>query len=136
MSDFTAFQYPLIIREHHLDIFNHVNNATYLQILEEARWEFLYARGFDLPTIQALGVGPVVLEITIQFLKELTLRQSIIIESKMLTYKEKIGIMKQDILGKDNTLFCHAQLTFGLMDMTTRKLVQPSEHWLLVMGKK
>lgn len=31
-------EYPVVIREHHLDTFGHVNNAAYLDILEEARW--------------------------------------------------------------------------------------------------
>ena len=40
------FEYPLTIKEFHLDTFGHVNNATYLQIYEEARWEFINQNGY------------------------------------------------------------------------------------------
>ena len=123
MTDFIVFRYPLLIIERHLDTFSHVNNATYLEILEEARWAFLTEQGFDLKTIHELSVGPVVLECNIQFLKELRLRQPIIVESQMMSYEKKIGVMRQDILNEENELCCHAKLTFGFFDFKTRKLI-------------
>lgn len=134
MSDFKIFKFELLIKEYHLDTFGHVNNATYLQILEEARWEFLNHQGFDLKTIHALKVGPIVLECHIQFLKELTLRQLIVIESQVLSYEKKIGIMRQDILDEQGILCCHAQLTFGLLDWNTRKLILPTGPWFKAIG--
>ena len=93
MSDCKIFRFQLLIKENHLDTFGHVNNATYLQLLEEARWEFLTSQGFSLKAIHALKVGPIVLECHIKFLKELTLRQQITIESQVLSYEKKIGII-------------------------------------------
>ena len=98
MSDFKCFQYQIVIKEHHLDTFSHVNNATYLELLEEARWEFLSSQGYGLKAIHELGMGPVVLECNIKFIKELRLRQTIVIESQMMSYEKKIGTMRQDIL--------------------------------------
>ena len=42
------FVYYLIIRESHLDTFGHLNNATYLQLFEEARWDYITNRGFGV----------------------------------------------------------------------------------------
>ena len=98
MADFKIFRYSMLIKEQHLDTFSHVNNAMYLALLEEARWEFLNAHGFDLKTIHETKIGPVVLECHIKFLKELRLRELIIIESQMISYEKKIGVMRQDIL--------------------------------------
>lgn len=134
MSDFRIFKFQLLIKEQHLDTFGHVNNATYLQLLEEARWEFLNGQGFDLKTIHDLKVGPIILECHIKFLKELVLRQEITIESQVLSYEKKIGIMRQDIVDHQGTLCCQAQLTFGLFDMSTRKLILPSISWLKAIG--
>ena len=134
MTDFNIFKYQLIIKEHHLDTFAHVNNATYLQLLEEARWEFLTNRGFSLKTIQELGVGPIILECHIQFLKELCLRQLIVIESQVLSYEKKVGVLRQDILDDHGVMCCQAKLTFGLFDMTTRKLALPTTQWLDAIG--
>lgn len=134
MTLFKTFSYEILIKEHHLDTFGHVNNATYLELLEEARWEFLTTNGFDLKTIHGSGIGPVVLEIQIKFLKELRLRQPIVIESQMLSYEKKIGIMRQDILDDQHTLCCQAKMTFGFFDLNARKLILPSEQWLKAIG--
>jgi len=34
------------VRGYHLDVFSHVNNARYLEFLEEARWSVLEESGF------------------------------------------------------------------------------------------
>ena len=72
-NQYQTFKYAVVIRENHLDTFGHVNNATYLQLLEEARWEFITSRGYDLNYVQKVGIGPVILEINMKFLKELCL---------------------------------------------------------------
>lgn len=131
---FEIFRYPLMIREGHLDTFGHVNNATYLQILEEARWEFITSRGFGLKEIQKFGMGPTILEWNMKFLKELRLRQKIIIESETLSYDKKIGILRQDILSENGELCFQAKMTFGLFDVRERKLVLPTPEWLHAVG--
>ena len=131
---FKIFYYPIVIKEHHLDTFNHVNNATYLELLEEARWEFLTQNGFGLNEIQRLKVGPIVLEFHIKFLKELTLRQAITIESQLLTYERKVGSMQQTIYDENHTRCCEAHMTFGFFDMIARKLIPPSNEWLSAIG--
>lgn len=134
MTEFKIFQYPLMIKEHHLDTFGHVNNATYLGLLEEARWELLTAHGFGLHHIQAQKMGPIVLECHIKFLKELTLRQTITIESQVLSYEKKVAVMRQDILNEAGEYCSRAKLTFGFFDLDARKLILPSEEWLLAIG--
>ena len=37
--EWKVFTYPLLIKETYLDTFGHVNNATYLTLFEEARWD-------------------------------------------------------------------------------------------------
>jgi thioesterase III len=133
-ADFRVFKYHLMIKESHLDTFAHVNNATYLALLEEARWEFLTEQGFDLETIQTRQEGPIVLECHIKFLRELKLRQAIVIESQVVSYDKKIGIMQQNIVDEQGTVYSEASLTFGFFDMKTRRLILPSESWLLAIG--
>ena len=66
----------------HVDLYGHVNNAQYLQILESARWDWIEKFGGTRDLVQKLGVGPIVLEINIQFLKELKASEAILIKSK------------------------------------------------------
>jgi thioesterase-3 len=134
MSNNKIFRYSVLIKEHHLDTFGHVNNATYLELLEEARWEFLNAHGINLKTIHDEGIGPIVLECHINFLKELRLRQPIVIESQMISFEKKIGVMRQDIMDEQRNLCSHAKMTFGVFDMSTRKLILPTVQWLLAIG--
>ena len=134
MNHFKIYRYPLCIKEYHLDTFGHVNNAKYLELFEEARWEFLNEEGITLESIQKKQIGPVVLEFTIQFLKELTLRQKITIESQLINYDNKIGAMSQCILNEQNEFCCKAKMTFGIFNMATRKLIPPPDEWLKAVG--
>ena len=131
---FEIYHYELLIREHHLDSFGHVNHATYVEIFQEARWEFITSRGFGLEVVHRTGVGPVILEMEIQFLKEIRLRQSVRIESQLLSYEKKIGTLRQTILDDSNAICSEAKLVFGLFDMQARKLIMPTKAWLKAVG--
>lgn len=52
IKNIQKFYYELTIKEHHLDTFGHVNNAVYLELFEEARWEFISENGYGLKKIQ------------------------------------------------------------------------------------
>ena len=132
--EFKVFRQPYKIIERHLDTFGHVNNATYLQIFEEARWEFIAPRGFDLGKIQALQIGPTILECNIRFMRELRLRQDVMILSQILSYEKKISIWRQWIENTEGELCCEAVFTVGLFDLKARKLILPTPEWLYAIG--
>ncbi len=127
------FSYPLCIKETHLDVFGHVNNAMYLTLFEEARWDFLNKNGYNLKKIIETGLGPTILEITINFSKELRAREEIIIESQLISYKNKIGKLTQKIIRADEVCST-AEFTIGLFDIKERKLVLPTVEWLSAIG--
>lgn len=127
--------YNLSIKESHLDFMGHVNNATYLTILEEARWELLYSHNYTLKDILTSGIGPVILECNIKFLKEIGLRQIITIESEIISFKDKIGIMQQNIFNEKKELCTSAKFTFGFFDMKLRKLVEPRDKLKAIFGE-
>lgn len=126
-------KYPLIIKEINLDLYRHVNNATYLTLLEDARWDFINSHGYGFAKILETGLGPVVLEITIRYLKELRLRDEIVIETKMVSYEKKIGKMRQEMV-RGGDICCTADITFGLFDLNERKLILPTPEWLKGIG--
>jgi len=134
--EFEVFRCPLLIKEHHLDTFGHVNNAVYLTLLEEARWDFITPRGYGIQEIQKNGMGPTVLEWSIKFKKEIKNRDKIIIESQTISYDRKIGMLRQDILNEKDELCCQAVMTMGLFDTRERKLVLPTREWLYAIGAK
>src|SRR5678815_336967 len=61
----------IVISEAHLDSFGHVNNARYLELLEQARWDLITERGHGIDVIRRTRSGPTILEINIRFLREL-----------------------------------------------------------------
>ena len=122
--------YSFTVKEHHLDTFAHVNNAQYLSLFEEARWDMITKNGYGLEKIKETGLGPVVLEILITFKKELKLRQEIIIQTEVLSKGVKISKISQKMVDNQGTLFCEAVFTFALFDLKKRKIVSPTEAWL------
>ncbi len=126
--------YKKTILEHHLDTFGHVNNATYLQILEEARWDLTTKRGFGLSEIQKFKQGPVILEVNLKFIKELKNRMEIRITTELLEQKQKIGKLKQQIFLSDGSLAAEAVFTFALFDLRERKIIEPTVEWKRAIG--
>lgn len=126
--------YKIVIKEHHVDSLGHMNNATYLALYEEARWEAITARGFGFKDIQRSKQGPVILEVNLKFLREVLLREAITITLEVLGYKGKIGQMKQQMIKEDGTVASEAVFTFGLFDMKERKLIEPTSEWKKAVG--
>ena len=127
------FSYPVIIKENHLDAFGHVNNAVYLSLFEEARWDFLNRNDYGLNKIQALGLGPVILEAHIKYQQELKARDEIIIETQLLSYEQKIGRLSQQMM-KEQIVCSTAEFVFALFDIQARKIVLPTHEWLKAIG--
>lgn len=127
------FQYPILIKEMYLDSFGHVNNAAYLTLLEEARWDLITKNGYGLKKILATGIGPTILEVKLQFLKEIRLREEIIIETELVSYEGKIGKILQKMIRGDEVC-CVAEFLFGLFSLKERRLILPTEEWLKAVG--
>tara|TARA_B100001971_G_C18268008_1_gene596085 strand:- start:16909 stop:17322 length:414 start_codon:yes stop_codon:yes gene_type:complete len=131
----TQFKYEVTILERHLDSFGHVNNATYLELYEEARWDAITRGGYGLDTIHKLKKGPIVLETTVKFRKEIKNRDKVKIVSKSTGVKGKIMKMHQAILHENGEIASEADFTFGFMDLKERKLINPPAEWLKAIGE-
>ncbi len=128
------WKYPILIREAHLDTFGHVNNSTYMSLYEEARWELITGNGYGLKTVQDLKQGPVVLEASIKFMRELKLREEITITTELLNYTGRIGKLKQQMIKADGNVASEALFTMGLFDLVQRRLIEPTPAWKKAIG--
>ncbi len=126
--------YEIFIKEQHLDSFGHVNNAIYLTLFEEARWELITNNGYGLKEVLATNIGPIILQANVKFKKELRLREKVTITTRVTEYRRKIGYVHQEMINEDGELATVAQFTIGLFNLTTRELVPPSERWLRAFG--
>lgn len=127
-------RYSLEILERHLDTFGHVNNAVYLEILEEARWAWITQNGYGMKEIRELEQGPTILECSLRFMKELRLRERIEIESNIASLSGKTFDVVQYIRKPDGEVACEARFKMGLFDLRARKLVAPTPRWLIGLG--
>ncbi|MEO5668200.1 MAG: acyl-CoA thioesterase [Bdellovibrionota bacterium] len=135
LSAWDIQKYDIVIREHHLDSYGHVNNAMYLTLLEEARWEFITAGGYGYHTVHHNKKGPVVLDVYLSFKKELRLRETITIQSQVVEYPSKVGTLKQTILDAAGQECVSAVMKFGFFDLEARRLLMPTPEWLKALGQ-
>ena len=109
-----TFEYQKEILEHHLDTFGHVNNAVYLELYEEARWDFITKNGYGLDRIIKEKVGPVVLEAHVTFKREIGNREQITITSQFQDMKNSlVMLIKQQMLKTDGTVASEAEFQTG-----------------------
>jgi acyl-CoA thioester hydrolase len=131
----TVFTYPITIIERHLDTFGHVNNATYLELYEEARWDFITKRGYSLERVQQEKLGPVLLDLHLTFKRELRNRQLIHIQSRYVERRGNLFMkLEQSMLSEEGKVLSTLEVNVGMMDLTQRKLVPPSDDWLKAIG--
>lgn len=111
----------LKVRGYHVDVFRHVNNARYLEFLEDARWTFMESRP-ALDLLAERGYVFMVVNININFRYAAGLNDELIIETFAPRFGKKSGVMRQEIrLKKDGTLVADAENTFVIADGETGK---------------
>ena len=128
------FEYKTQILEHHLDSFGHVNNAKYLELYEDARWDFITKNGYGLKEIQEFQKGPIVLDVHCRYKRELVNREMITVISTPTEHKQKIMRMQQIIVKENGEVAAEADFTFGFMDLKLRKMITPIPEWLKAIG--
>lgn len=116
-------QTTIKVRGYHLDVYQHVNNARYLEFLEEARWQWLEeADAFNWLMAQKLAF--VVVNININYRRPAVLGDRLVIESDVSQLSGRSGIIAQRVLlVEDRTLVADALLTFVCIDLRTQKAV-------------
>ncbi|MCQ8226825.1 MULTISPECIES: YbgC/FadM family acyl-CoA thioesterase [Pantoea] len=116
-------QTTIKVRGYHLDVYQHVNNARYLEFLEEARWQWLEdVDAFHWLMEQQLAF--VVVNININYRRPAVLGDVLNIESEVSQLGGKSGIITQRVLlASDNSVVSDAALTFVCIDLRTQKAV-------------
>jgi acyl-CoA thioester hydrolase len=131
------FEYQFTVLESHLDTFGHVNNATYLTLFEEARWDIITRRGWGLKEVMKKKIGPVILEANIKFKKEVTNRELITVKSSCGESLNKLVMtFHQEMIKEGGSVAAILDLRVGLMDLAQRKLIEPTPEWRHAIGLK
>ncbi|SFX11530.1 acyl-CoA thioesterase [Marinospirillum alkaliphilum] len=114
---------PIKIRGYHLDLYGHVNNARYLEFLEEARWDFLEQQ-VDIATFTGSGLGLAVVNININYRRGAYVNEEIEVVTTLARIGNKSAVMHQDVVLKGtDVLVADADITFVVTDQKAQKAV-------------
>jgi acyl-CoA thioester hydrolase len=125
------FQVRLEVRSYELDIQGHVTTSAYLQYADHTRWKLLEAAGVDLEEMRRTGVGPVTLETTVRFVRELRLGHEVDVSCVFDWPGGRTGRVTQQLCrADDGDLVAELRSVGGILDLTARKLVpDPGAVW-------
>ncbi|GGU01244.1 MULTISPECIES: acyl-CoA thioesterase [Streptomyces] len=124
------FSVPVVVRGYETDSQGHLNQAVYLQYAEHARWSLLEKGGIGQADLLQRGVGPVALEVTVRYLRELRAGDEVEVTCAFVWGEGKTFRIEQTIRKVDGTVAAEVTGVGGLLDLKTRKMMtDPREHF-------
>jgi len=112
------------IRGYHEDRFGHVNNARYLELLEEARWADFEARGVDTGFLKEQGVFPVVVRLTISYRRPASAGDTVNVSVDVKQAGRRKIVLAQEVrLDGDDAVCAEAEITVVFLDEETGRPV-------------
>ncbi|MEU1868678.1 acyl-CoA thioester hydrolase [Streptomyces ambofaciens] len=124
------FSVPVTVRGYETDTQGHLNQSVYLNYAEHARWSMLQAAGIRQADLVARQVGPVALETTIRFRRELLAGDEVTVSCAFEWGEGKTFRIRQLITKADGTVAAEVEAVGGLMDLSERRLVpDPRERF-------
>lgn len=111
------------VRGYHLDLFGHVNNARYLEFLEEGRWAAFEDRA-DLLSMARKGPAFTVVNINIAYRRPALVDQTLKVETGIVKLGSRSGVIRQVVKNSETgELVAEADVTFLFYNAKTRKVV-------------
>lgn len=123
MENYRKSEIEIKVRGYHLDVYQHVNNARYLELLEEGRWAHYEGR-LESDFFVQNKLGMVVVNNNINYHYPATLGEVLIVKTGIEHVGNKSVRFRQQIFlkGRDQ-LVIDAAVTFVIMDMKAVKSV-------------
>ena len=107
------------IRSFHTDAFGHVNNARYLELLEEARWQFAEHHGL-VNLLNEEKLGFIIMELNLRFRLPVVEGETIQVQTSLISLGTSLGEVRQLIKKQDTgKLAAKSMCTFVLIDRNT-----------------
>lgn len=124
------FRVRIEVRGYELDTQGHLRNAVYHEYGDHARWECLRSAGVSIDALLATGVGPVTLQDTIRFHRELRGGDHVHVSCIFVWGAGKTFQVEQEFRSDDGTPLATLTSVGGLLDLHRRRLVtDPASHW-------
>ena len=111
----------IVVRSFHLDMYKHVNNARYLEFLEEARWNY-YAEVYEHEWIAEKNIAFIIHNINITYRSPAVVGDTIVIHTSL----KEMGNVKLDVYQKlvqksNGKVIAEADVSFVAVDMSKNR---------------
>lgn len=114
-------QTQIKVRGYHLDVYQHVNNARYLEFLEEARWDGL-ENNENFKWMTTNNIAFVVVNININYRRPAVLGDCLTVTSHVKQINGRSGVLSQVVtLEPGGEVVADALVTFVCIDLKTQK---------------
>ncbi len=124
------FSIRLEVRLSDLDPQLHVTGSAYQQYADHARFECVQAAGISVANLLAAGFGPVNLETTIRYHRELRAGDSVDVTCSWVWSEGKTYRVEHALTRADGELSATVSHVSGLLDLRERRLVaDPMRQW-------
>ena len=108
------------VRGYHEDRFGHVNNARYLEFLEEARWAHFEDQGLDTAFFKTHGIFPVVVRQSISYRRPASAGDLLDVSAEVASAgRRKIVIAQQARFASSDDICVEAEVTVVFLDERT-----------------
>lgn len=124
------FSVRITVRGYETDVQGHLNQSVYINYAEHARWSLLQAAGITQAGLLAEGVGPVALETTIRYQRELLAGDEVDVTCLFEWGGGKTFRIEQTIRKADGTVSAQLVSVGGLLDLKERRMVaNPQDYF-------
>ncbi|MFO7646594.1 MULTISPECIES: acyl-CoA thioesterase [Halomonas] len=114
----------LRVRGYHLDGYGHVNNARYLEFLEEGRWGYFDDRPEAASRLQRGDVAFVAVNLNIDYRDAAVAGDDLEVLTRLAELGTRSARMRQEIRRvRDGALVSDATLTFVLLDVAANQAI-------------
>lgn len=115
MTEIYKFEFK--VRSYEVDIYAHVNNATYMNYLEQARNEFLALKEMSYKQLMARGVYFALVHTSINYRAESFVDEILIVSTEIISFGNTSIRLKHEILNKDKSkLIVDAEAVIAFTD--------------------
>ncbi|MFE6776386.1 acyl-CoA thioesterase [Streptomyces sp. NPDC057702] len=125
---------PVTVRGYETDSQGHLNMSVYIQYAEHARWALFQAAGISQQALLTAGIGPVNLETTIKYLRELRAGDEVEVSCAIVWGERKTFHIEQTITKRDGTVAAQLDSVAGMLDLKERRMVADPRGTLRDLG--
>lgn len=123
------FSVRVTVRGYETDVQGHLNQSVYINYAEHARWSLLQAAGISQAGLIGKGVGPVALETTIRYKRELLAGDEVDVTCAFEWSGGKTFHIRQTVRKTDGTVAAELTAVGGLLDLKERRMVADPQDY-------